>query len=398
MDLQWLKPVLGRPAPFTTVYLDSTAADTAGGTDSLDRWRSLRRELEEQGAPVSVMEDIGELVAQPTGVAGAHGRVIIADSEGVVIDRILADAPAQSQATLGPVPVLLSAAQAGDESTRFLLVEVDRQGADLSWSDWSGLKVAESDVVEGDHDVLHKVREGGTAQRRMETRAHDSWERNAQAIAAELDKQVSERSPELVLLTGDIRAVGLVRDALGQHARERLVVVPGGSRADGVNKEAFQANVAEALRTHRDQRRQQVLEQYRTGRGRGEGAVTALADVVDVLRRGQVQELLFDTTARMDGSTLREARLWIGPEPLELAVTQEELESMGAQGGAGLVPADVALVRAAVAQDAGLTFVEDGAVELMDGVGAVLRWSDGSTPSVSVPSQSADTGRLRGAV
>ncbi|MCC2319364.1 baeRF2 domain-containing protein [Cellulomonas chengniuliangii] len=398
MDLQWLKPVLGRPAPFTTVYLDSTAADTAGGTDSLDRWRSLRRELEEQGAPVSVMEDIGELVAQPTGVAGTHGRVIIADSEGVVIDRILADAPAQSQATLGPVPVLLSAAQAGDESTRFLLVEVDRQGADLSWSDWSGLKVAESDVVEGDHDVLHKVREGGTAQRRMETRAQDSWERNAQAIAAELDKQVSERSPELVLLTGDIRAVGLVRDALGQHARERLVVVPGGSRADGVNKEAFQANVAEALRTHRDRRRQQVLSQYRTGRGRGEGAVTALADVVDVLRRGQVQELLFDTTARMDGSTLREARLWIGPEPLELAVTQEELESMGAQGGAGLVPADVALVRAAVAQDAGLTFVDDGAVELMDGVGAVLRWSDGSTPSVSVPSQSADTGRLRGAV
>jgi hypothetical protein len=126
--------------------------------------------------------------------------------------------------------------------------------------------------------------------------------------------------------------------------------------------------------------------------------VTALADVVDALRRGRVQELLFDTTARMDGSTLREARLWIGPEPLELAVTQEELESMGAQGGAGLVPADVALVRAAVAQDAGLTFVEDGAVELMDGVGAVLRWSDGSTPSVSVPSQSADTGRLRGAV
>lgn len=395
MDLQWLKPLLGRPAPFTTVYLDSTAADTAGGTDSLDRWRALRRDLEQQGAPVSVMEDIGELVAQPTGVLGSHGRVIIADGEGVVVDRILSASPAQSQATLGPVPELLPAAQAGDEGTRFLLVEVDRQGADLSWSDWSGLKVAESEVVEGDHDVLHKVREGGTSQRRMETRAEDSWERNAQSIAAELDRQVSERSPELVLLTGDIRAVGLVREAVGHHVRERLVVVPGGSRADGVNKEAFQANVEETLRQHRARRKEHVLEQYRIGHGRGEGAVTTLGDVVDVLRRGQVQELIFAAGALQPGSVLREARLWIDKDPLEIAVTREELEAMGAGADGGLVQADVALVRAAVAQDAGLTFADDGSVDLTDGVGAVLRWSDGSTPSTSVPSQSADTGRLR---
>lgn len=395
MDLHWLKPLLGRPAPFTTVYLDSTAADTAGGTDALDRWQQLRRDLEVQGAPVSVMEDIGELVAQPTGVAGAHGRVIVADAEGVRVDRILTAPPAQSQATLGPVPVLLPAAQAADESTRFLLVETDRQGADLSWSDWSGAKVGEVEVIDGDHDVLHKVREGGSSQRRLETRAEDSWERNAEVVAAELDRVVSERVPELVLLTGDIRAVGLVREAVGQHVRERLVVVPGGSRADGVKQDTFRANVEDALRQHRMRRREQVLEQYRTGTGRGEGAVTALSDVVDVLRRGQVSELVMARDAVAPGAVLRERQLWIGPDPLEVALTGEELASMGVQGEARIVPADVALVRAAVAQDAGLTFADDGSIELVDGVGAVLRWTDSSTPSASVLSQSADAGRLR---
>lgn len=395
MDLHWLKPLLGRPAPFTTVYLDSTAADTAGGTDALDRWQQLRRDLEVQGAPVSVMEDIGELVAQPTGVAGAHGRVIVADAEGVRVDRILTAPPAQSQATLGPVPVLLPAAQAADESTRFLLVETDRQGADLSWSDWSGAKVGEVEVIDGDHDVLHKVREGGSSQRRLETRAEDSWERNAEVVAAELDRVVSERVPELVLLTGDIRAVGLVREAVGQHVRERLVVVPGGSRADGVKQDTFRANVEDELRKHRMRRREQVLEQYRTGTGRGEGAVTALSDVVDVLRRGQVSELVMARDAVAPGAVLRERQLWIGPDPLEVALTGEELASMGVQGEARIVPADVALVRAAVAQDAGLTFADDGSIELVDGVGAVLRWTDSSTPSASVLSQSADAGRLR---
>ena len=34
-------------------------------------------------------------------------------------------------------------------------------------------------------------------------------------------------------------------------------------------------------------------------------------------------------------------------------------------------------------------------MDLVDGIGAVLRWSDGSTPSEAVPTQSADQARLR---
>ena len=57
--------------------------------------------------------------------------------------------------------------------------------------------------------------------------------------------------------------------------------------------------------------------------------------------------------------------------------------------------AHVALVRAALGQDAGITVAEEGEVALADGVGALLRWSDDSTPGGTLLSQSADKGRLR---
>ena len=161
MELHWLKPLLGRPAPFVTVHLDATRADASGDEEVAGRWRSLRRDLERAGAAAGVLDEIEQVVTRPTGVTTPHGRVVIADSRGVVVDRVLKSPPAQSTAVLDDVPVLLPAVRAADEATRFLLVEIDRQGADLTWSDGSGVRGSSKETVEGDHDVLHKVKEGG---------------------------------------------------------------------------------------------------------------------------------------------------------------------------------------------------------------------------------------------
>lgn len=394
MHLHWIKPLLGRPAPFTTVYLDATRDDATGAADVQARWKSLRRQLERDGAPAAVLDELDDLLRRPTGVPGPHGRVVVADAEGVVLDRVLTEPPAQSSATCGPVPVLLPAARAADESTSYLLVEVDRQGADLTWSDGTGRRAVDEEGVEGDHDVLHKVREGGLSHRRMQARVEDSWERNAETVAAELDKQVVERRPELVLLTGDVRAVALVKDAVGQAVRDLLVEVPGGSRAEGVNRAAFDERVAQVLAEHCARRREQVLDRLREGLGRGEEAVTSLSDVVAVLQRGQVAELVLGEPAPGASWAPDEHEVWVGDGPLELATSREDLDAIGATGEPRRMPAAVALVRAAVGQDAGLTFAPDGSVELADGVGAVLRWSDGSTPRESVLSQSGDAARV----
>lgn len=396
MKLQWLKPLLGRTGPFTTVYLDATRAVSAGETEALDRWRGLRRDLEHAGAPEHILESLGEAVARPTWVSGPHGRVLIADVDGVCVDRVLAEPPARSVAVYEPVPALLPAARAADQTVEYLLVEVDRQGADLLWPGPSGqVGDVDHDVVDGGHDVVHKMREGGMSHRRMQTRAEDSWERNAAAVAAELDRVVATREPELVLLTGDVRAVALVRDAVGQRVADLLVEVPGGSRAQGVKADIFAQRVRGALEVFRTRRRELVLSRFRQEKGRDEGAVTELGDVIEVLRRGQVRDLVLAEPPLGQDSALAHRTVWVGPDPLHLGLERADLEAIGVADDVRELPAEVGLVRAALGQDAGVTFAVDGSVELIDGVGAVLRWTDPGTPSESVLSQSADRARLR---
>jgi len=395
MDLHWLKPLLGRPSPFTTVYLDATRAGATGDAEALERWKAVRRALERDGAPAGVLDGIADVVSVPTGVRGPHGRVVVADAEGVVVDRVLSEPPAQSHAVFGPAPALLPAVRAADETVTYLLVRVDRFGADLIWAAGGTVRTEggpETETVEGGHDDVHKTREGGL-DRRSQTRAEDSWERNAEAVAAVLDKRVAERSPDLVIVTGDVRATKMVCEKLGQQARELVVEVAGGSRGEGVNQGAFDARVTETLAQFRARRRESVLDRFREAQGRGDGAVTALDDVIEVLRRGQVAELVL----HVDGSTtgLADRSLWVGPEPLQIASSKADLVAIGVTGEAREMEANVALVRAALGQDAGLTFAEDGTVDLVDGIGALLRWTDDSTPSEAVPTQSADQARLR---
>jgi hypothetical protein len=293
------------------------------------------------------------------------------------------------------VPALLPAVRAADDAVRFVVVAVDRSGADLTWVDGTGRRGKRTETVEGGHDDIHKTRDG--MERRAQTRAEDSWSRNAEAVAAALDRAVAEQQPELVVLTGDLRAVALVRDSVDKRVGELLVEVPGGGRGDGIRQEAFEERIRETLDAFRLRRRAAVLDRFAQSLGQGSGAVTALDDVVDVLRRGQVDELVLHTGS-LTGA-LVDRSVWVGPEPLQLGVGADDLAALGVgEGETREMPVGVALVRAALAQDAGVTFADDGAVELVDGVGALLRWRDGSTPSESVLTQSADTRRVKGVV
>lgn len=393
MHLHWLKPLLGRPGPFVTVHLDASPAEVAGESSAVDRWRSVRRELERGGAPADALDAIAERVELPDGRRDLHGRVLVADPGGVIIDRALRVAPARSRGVVGPAPDLGPLVRAAEESVDLLLVVVDRNGADLHWRTGAGPADTASEVVEGGHDDVHKVREGPMG-RRGQTRAEDSWQRNAEAVAAVVDARVRERCPQIVVLTGDVRAVALVKEELGRQAAEILVEVPGGGRGEGVHQASFHARVSEALDAYRARRRREQVERFREAQGRGEGAVTGVDDVVEVLRRGQVDELVVLDDA-LDGRLL-ERSLWVGPEPLQVATSAEDLAAIGVTDGqARRLPADLALMRAVVGQDAGVTYADEGDLELVDAVGAVLRWADGSTPSESVPTQSADRRRLR---
>lgn len=394
MHLHVLKPLLGRPGPFTTVYVDATPIDTGADQDAAERWKGLRRSVHAADrVDAAVLDEIGERLATPDGRHEPHGRVIVADAHGVVIDRLLSVPPTTSRIDVGPTPALLPVVRAAEESVRLLVAAVDRTGADLTrLTTGERTRAPETTTVQGGHDEVHKLREGDLS-RRSQTRAEDSWQRNAETIARALDKAVAEDAPDLVVLTGDVRTVALVKDAVTQQVRDRLTEAAGGGRGEGVREEAFKARLGEVTADFRARRRKGVLARFAEALGRGDGAVSGLADTVEVLRRGQVAELVLTVDAVEGPLSARE--LWVGPEPLQLATSAGDLEGLGLAAAPRRMTAHVALVRAAVAQDAGITVADEGEVAAVDGVGAVLRWSDGSTPRGTVLSQSSDGRRLR---
>lgn len=395
MRLDRITADLPTDVPLVTVVLDATRESETGEQAVLTRWKDLRRSLQTQGASDATLEALDERMQAVSRAGGQRGRVLVAAGGAILLDCSLAAPPAADEAIVARTAPAFALARVADEHVRYLLAAVDRSGADLTFHESASVFTTHDQGVslEGGHDVLTKTGGGGRAQRRFETRAEDSWERNAEAVATELDRIVAERRPEIVILTGDIRARALVADAVGGATREVLAVVEGGSRADGVKAEVFAARLREALLEYRLRRREQVLDRFRQAQGQDGAATTGRVDVVDVLRRGQVAELVITEAVAGPPSSLAAKRLWVGDDPLEIGLTEQDVADLGVAEPRH-VRADLALGRAALAQGAGITVADDASVSLTDGVGALLRWHDAATPNDRVFSQSADPHRV----
>ncbi|GAB2672550.1 baeRF2 domain-containing protein [Thalassiella azotivora] len=365
MNLTWLQPAVTGKGPFTTVHLDVTRTGATSPHDIEVRWQGVRDELASGGVPKELLDDVARIVLEPTGRAGEHGRSVVAGPDGVVLDRVLSRAPLRTSCHHGLVAHLMPLVRAMDGAVRYVLVEVDRAGADVHVVDPLA-DTREDHSVEGGHDVLHPVPGGGMSHRRFRSRVHDSWERNAEAVAKDVDKVVAEHQPEVVLVSGDPKALAELTGRLGQPARERLSVVDGGGRSEGVDDAAFAHRVADSLRKHRQVRMGDAVARYEQAAGQDSGAAAGLAATVEALRAGAVEVLLLHDDP---SSTLT---LWAGEDPLHLGTSREDVQALGAER-VEEDRADAVLLRALVAQHGDVELVDTPDV-LPGGVGAVLRF------------------------
>jgi hypothetical protein len=365
MNLTWLQPAVTGKGPYTTVHLDVTRAGASSPHDIEVRWQNVRDELASRATPKDLLAAVADVVLEPTGRPGEHGRSVVAGPDGIVLDRVLPHAPLRSSCHHGLVAHLMPLVRAMDGAVRYALVEVDRAGADVHVVDPLA-DTQEEHVVEGGHDVLHPVPGGGMSHRRYRSRAHDSWERNAEAVAKDVDRVVAAHQPEVVVVSGDPKALAELTGRLGQPARERLVTVDGGGRSDGVDDAHFAQRVEDELRKHRQVRMGEALARYEQAAGQDSGAAGGLAATVDALRAGAVETLLLHDDP---SSTLT---LWAGEDPMHLGTSREDVEALGATQ-VEEDRADAVLLRALVAQHGDVELVDTPDV-LPGGVGAVLRF------------------------
>jgi hypothetical protein len=367
VKLPWLTPVLEAEGPVVSVHLDTTRTDPLAAGELEARWARMRTDLAADGAPEGLLEEIQETVLAPLPLGGRHGRSVFATDAGILVDRVLPAPPSRESAHRGEFPQLLPLLRLVPFAVSQLLVVVDRAGADLHLRAPENPSIAhgpnglgEDGRVEGGHDVLHKASVGGGPQHgwradNFEARVEDSWERNADAVADALERTLRERSVDMVMLSGDVRAIGLLREALGRETRERILEVPGGSRGAALDRGPFREALTAATDEFIAARQQELAERFRESQARDGASVGGAAEVAQALRRGQVEELVFVT----------------GHEP-------EGIEE---------------LLRGALTTDAAVSALQEDTLGIPEGVGALLRWRDDATPSNSIGSMSRDRAR-----
>lgn len=369
MQLSFLRPLYDRPGPWCSVYLDASA-DTEDAHAALDlRWRALRDRLQEQGADPASIEAIDRVVRGHDPMPGDYGIAVFASHGRVALSEYLSAPPLRDIAAVASLPHVMPLLAQRGEQVAWVRVIADRTGADAMAVSAGG--VPRHAWVQGRQDYqLRRVRPGGWSQSRYQRAAMEAWHRNAGDIAAAAAELAEQVRADVVVVSGDVRATGVIAAQLPERWQEVLVRTDAGKRADGADHTQLDDLTVQTIAEVADQRVNTALDRF----GQQEEIGSGLSAVVSALQRDQVENLLIVDDPSATGE------LWVGSDPSQIATDPGQLSAMAVRDPEQ-VRADAALVRALVGMDAELTVLgPDEAPELAGGVGAVLRYVDAATP------------------
>lgn len=295
---------------------------------------------------------------RPDGLA----LVAVADADEVLLWPTVQDTP-HPHVRPGPLPSLAPLIAWRQTWVPHALVVIDRAGADIT------LVTSRADdgvqmVVDGERTHLTKSNPGGWSQRRFQQHAEETWEDNARAVAARLDGAVAGTDIDVLLVSGDVRAVGLLHDNLPTQRFAIIEVLDGGSRAEDGSTEALHDAATAAVRRIAAARRGDAHRAVMAAVARGSGA-QGRVEVLDALLQHRVETLVL----HLDDAHDRVAH--IGEEPTQVAADAATLHALGLQARRAPLP-DVAL-SAAAATGAGVIVLQEALTEVEDGIAASVR-------------------------
>lgn len=365
MDLSFLKPLYQQPGPYASVYADLTRTTEDASKAAVLRWRALRADLEAQGAPSETLRAIERTVDGELADRRSEGLVVFARGGEVVSAERLPGPPRAPFARVGPLPhVLPYLAERGDRVPHLVAV-VDRRGGEIDCVSATGAH--RRIQVEGDEDYpVRKVKAGDWNQSRFQRSAENVWKANAKKVGREIDKAARRCGAEAVVIAGDVRARNAVLEEISEGVLEHTVE---SDRNISVSDPGLDEELSRVLDLKRTEHVMAVAERFDRELANGQRAVAGLPATVEAVRRGQVESLLLDEDPDSP------ARLWIGPNPGDVAATPEELRDLGVTDPVE-ERADAALVRAVAATDGDLVVLPADGPNASLGVGAVLRYTD----------------------
>ena len=361
-----LTEVMRRPGRWSTVYLDlSQDRENPEGLQE-SRRRAIRDRLVQAGASTAAADSVFARLAEPTGLPSPFCRYLLVRDDAIEVDEAIPGTPVgEESVTVRPIPLIASLVRSGVEDFAYLVVQVSRDGGDIEVRRTGAFFPELSNTMTGRTDTLHKVKSGGWAHLNQQQHVEAIWKQTQSELATEIDRLVLEHRPRLLVVAGDVRARGLLLDALADRSRSIAVELPKDTRSGGADRSLLDDFTEQQIGAllERDQRDLLDLLHTRLAQPRS-AAGSGLGTVVDALRQAQADTVLLDVDA-LDGQTL------LALDDVPWIATSEE--DAVAAGIVGTVPAADALVRAALLTDA--TVLEARSADLGAApAAALLRW------------------------
>ena len=364
MKVADLAPVYLAEGPFVTVVL-ATESRTEDAAEQLRvRWGNVLRELEGLGVDEATRDAL-------TAARGDHAlggtRLLVAAQGRVHLAVSLPEPPTAESVRLDPLPHLGLLVDHLSMQQTYVVAQVDRTGADVHVHGELAVPDAAYTVEGSRQHHLTKVGGGGYAHARMQRRAEQNWQFNAEEIVSVLDGAAREVSADLVVLTGDETMTAELERRLPERLVPVTVRVPGGRQPDG-STDTVADHVVDAVTQRFRSQREAFIDKFRQEVGQEDKGATGVDDTVRALRRAQVDVLVLS-------AAVPERTAWFGPQAAHLALDRQEVVDMGVAEPVEAPLVDV-LLRAAVATDASVAFfAADDPSTPAEGVGALLRYA-----------------------
>ncbi|MGC9669174.1 Vms1/Ankzf1 family peptidyl-tRNA hydrolase [Planosporangium sp. 12N6] len=371
MHLSMLRPLAERPGPWASVLIDASR-ESENATKAIElRWRAARAELAEQGADTPTLAALENTVLNHEPVPGQYWLAAFASHGEVALSVPILASPIDHLARFSLLPHAMPMVSGYGEQVAWLRIVVNRVGADFEGATVGGVPRRGQFAA---HNLypLHRAKVGGWSYSHHWRATQMTWQRNAKEIAEAVAQMASDMAAEALIIAGEPQSRRLLIGQLPEWWQKRYIETDAGARAPGADPDHLDDVTLQAVAELAARHVNEVIDAFQTQRGRDAAAGVGLAATVSALQRSQIDTVLLVNDL---SST---AKLWVGENPNEIALTADELRAMGT-GNPQQVRADAALLRALAATDADLVLVSPDEVDLDGGVGALLRYADAST-------------------
>lgn len=283
--------------------------------------KNARHALEDAGAPDGDVETVAAALESLGHAAGPAVVVVAADGE-VALSGSLPEEPDDLFVAHGPVPSLLAALDLERHHVAHLAVLVDREGADIVVVPRTGETTEEH--FTGDVDVVHQPKAGGWSQPRFQQRARNTWDENADDAASHVAELAELIQAELIVVSGDPKAMPRLLDHLPQRWADIVVTDDGPSRKHGDDLVSLTETM---VADHVARSAASVLQELRSGLA--QGTAVEGPEALDVLGEGRIGRVVVSHRRDTDvkGHLGRETGVLVGTPDRFDALSEETVDA-----------------------------------------------------------------------